>query len=396
LLEEYIEALPADCGRPRQEMSVAPRAAYVHVPFCARRCGYCNFTLVAGRLDLVDRYLAAIELELAALGGPHELDMLFIGGGTPSQLPPAALRRLFALLRQRFTLAAGAEVSFEVNPADFDDSLADSLHELGVTRVSLGAQSFDEAKLRLLERDHTAVDVRRAAGLAARFPTWSLDLIFAAPGETLDRWQTDLAAALELDPPHVSTYGLTIEPGTSFFARRRRGALASVPEETERAMYLAAIDGLTSAGHEHYEVSNFARPGHRSRHNENYWIGGEYFAVGPGAARHVAGRRETNHRSTFTYLKRVLGGRSPVAEAEELSREERARERLVFGLRRLEGVSRGEFERSTGFAIDALAGRAIGRFVEQGLLADDGQTIRLTRAGLLVSDGMWGEVLRGG
>jgi oxygen-independent coproporphyrinogen-3 oxidase len=372
---------------------MAPRAAYVHVPFCARRCGYCNFTLVAGRLDLVDRYLAALELELGALGGPHELDTLFLGGGTPSQLPPAALRRLFGLLRRQFALAPSAEVSFEVNPADFDESLADSLHELGVTRVSLGAQSFDDAKLQRLERDHTAAEVRRAAALASSFPTWSLDLIFAAPGETLAQWQADLEAALELGSPHLSTYGLTIEPGTSFFSRRRRGRLATVPEETERAMYLAAIDGLTAAGYEHYEVSNFARPGHRSRHNENYWTGGEYFAVGPGAARHVGGRRETNHRSTFTYLERVLGGRSPVAEAEQLPPEERARERLVFGLRRIEGVSRGEFERSMGFALDRLAGPAVARFVEQGLLADDGHTLRLTRAGLLVSDALWRELL---
>jgi oxygen-independent coproporphyrinogen-3 oxidase len=372
---------------------MTPRAAYIHVPFCARRCGYCNFTLVADRLDLVDRYLAAIERELSWLGGPHELDTLFFGGGTPSQLPPAALRQLFAIVGGRFRLAPGAEVSFEINPADFDAELADSLLELGVTRVSLGAQSFDDRKLALLERDHRAADVLRSAELARQVPTWSLDLIFAAPGETLADWQADLSAALALAPPHLSTYGLTIEPGTTFFGRRGRGVLVGAPEETERAMYEAAIDQLSAAGYEHYEVSNFARPGQRCRHNENYWVGGQYFAAGPGAARHIAGRREMNHRSTFTYLDRVLTGRSPVAEAEELPPAERARERLVFGLRRLEGVERSEFQAATGFAFDELAGTALAKFVSQDLIADDGRRIRLTRAGLMVSDALWAELL---
>ncbi len=372
---------------------MSPRALYVHVPFCARRCGYCNFTLVADRLDLVDRYLLAIERELAALGGPHELDTLFFGGGTPSQLPPPALRRLFEIVRSHFGLATGAEVSFEVNPADFEAELAGLLLELGVTRVSLGAQSFNDRKLVALERDHRAADVLCSAELARRFPTWSLDLIFAAPGETLAGWQADLEAALGLAPPHLSTYGLTIEPGTTFHGRRARGALAQAPEEAERAMYEAAIDRLTATGYEHYEVSNFARPGHRCRHNENYWLGGQYFAAGPGAASHVAGRRAMNHRSTFTYLDRVLAGGSAVVEAEELPPTERARERLVFGLRRLEGVDRQEFEAATGFALDELAGRALPRFVGRGLLADDGRRVFLTRAGLLVSDSLWGELL---
>lgn len=370
-----------------------PRALYIHVPFCARRCGYCNFTLVADRLDLVDRYLTAVERELSLLGGPHELDTLFFGGGTPSQLPPAALRQLFAILGDQFRLAPGAEVSFEINPADFDAGLADLLLELGVTRVSLGAQSFDDRKLALLERDHRAADVLRSAELARQFPTWSLDLIFAAPGETLADWQADLQAALQLAPPHLSTYGLTIEPGTTFFGRRARGTLLPAPEEAERSMYEAAIDRLTAAGYEHYEVSNFARPGQRCRHNENYWLGGQYFAAGPGAASHVAGRRAMNHRSTFTYLDRVVAGQSAVVEAEELPPDERARERLVFGLRRLEGVDRREFAAATGFDLDVLAGLALPRFVSQGLLADDGRRVRLTRAGLLVSDSLWGELL---
>ena len=250
-----------------------------------------------------------------------------------------------------------------------------------------------EANSAALERDHRAADIERSACLAKQFASWSLDLIFAAPGETLAGWQADVDRAMALQPPHLSTYGLTIEPGAAFFGRQARGKLVALPEETERAMYEFAIDRLAAAGYEHYEVSNFARPGHRCRHNENYWVGGEYFAAGPGAARHVAGRREMNHRSTFTYLDRVLAGRSPVAEAEELPPVERARERLVFGLRRLEGVDRQVFQQATGLSLDELAGPAIAKFVRQALLTDDGQRVRLTRAGLLVSDALWAEIL---
>ena len=159
-------------------------------------------------------------------------------------------------------------------------------------------------------------------------------------------------------------------------------------------MYERAIDDLTAGGFEHYEVSNFAQPGHRCRHNETYWTGGEYFAAGPGAARYVAGRRETNHRSTTTYLKRVLAGKSPVAEIETLDRENAARERLVFGLRRLEGVDRVRFEEYTGYTIEQLAGPSLQTFLDQGLLENTATHLRLTRRGLLVSDSLWPEFLR--
>ncbi len=265
----------------------------------------------------------------------------------------------------------------------------------GVNRLSLGGQSFDPAKLAGLERDHTP-EVLRAAARAARrrFASLSLDLIFAAPGETLDGWQADLAAALALDIDHVSTYGLTFERGTAFWSRLLTGDLGRLDEDLERAMYEAAIDTLTAAGFEHYEVSNFARAGHRCRHNEAYWSGAGYHAVGPGAARYVSGRREMNHRSTTTWLKRVLAGQSPVAERETLEPADRAREMLVFGLRRMAGVERAWFAAASGFDLDALAGEPLGRMVAQGLLSDDGRQIRLTRTGLLVSDAIWSHLLR--
>jgi oxygen-independent coproporphyrinogen III oxidase len=263
-----------------------------------------------------------------------------------------------------------------------------------VTRVSLGAQSFHDAKLRVLERDHDAEQIARAVSQARRFArSVSLDLIFAAPGETLDDWRRDLAAALALAPDHLSTYGLTYEKGTAFWPRLLRGELAPAEEEGERQMYEAAIDTLSAAGFEHYEVSNFARPGHRSRHNEAYWLGREYYAAGPGAARHLAGRRETNHRSTTTWIRRLLAGQSPTAESELLTPELRARERVIFGLRRLEGIDLQEIARDTGVDVARLLARPIEKHLAIGCLVREGSRLRLTRAGLLVSDAMWPEYL---
>lgn len=370
--------------------ALPPRAAYVHVPFCRRRCGYCNFTVVAGRDDLVADYLRAIERELEQLREPRPVDTLFFGGGTPTQLPPAALDRLCRLVRRWFPLATGYEFSVEANPADLDRPRLEILQAAGVNRLSLGGQSFDDGKLERLERDHRRSQLERAiAACRPRFPSLALDLIFAVPGETLAAWRADLQAALASGVDHVSTYGLTFERGAAFWGRLQRGELQPVGETCELAMYEAALDLLAAAGWEHYEVSNFARPGHRCRHNEAYWRGHAYFAVGPGAARYVDGWRETNHRSTTTYLKRVLSGQSPVAERERLAPPDAARERLVFELRMLEGVERAAFAAATGFEIDRLVGDALRRFVEQGFLEDTGSRVRLTRAGLLISDALW-------
>jgi putative oxygen-independent coproporphyrinogen III oxidase len=373
-----------------------PRSAYIHVPFCRHRCGYCNFTLVAGRDDLIEAYLEALARELSWLEQPREVETLFFGGGTPTHLPPRQLERLFAIVREWFPLAAGGELSVEANPIDLDESKSQILSAAGVTRVSVGGQSFKEQKLEKLERDHVGLDVVSAVDLARTFAkSVSLDLIFGVPGETLNEWREDLEAAIRVvRPDHISTYGLTFEKGTAFWSRLTHGELTRVDEEVERQIYELAIDTLTAVGYEHYEVSNFARPGHRCRHNENYWIGSGYYAAGPGAARFIGGRRETNHRSTTTYISRVLAGQSPVAESEQLAPEDAARERLVFALRRLEGIDTAEFATATDFRVEQLGGAALPRLIEQRLLDFTSGRLRLTRAGLLVSDAIWPEFLR--
>ncbi len=372
-----------------------PRAAYVHVPFCARRCGYCNFTVVAGRRDRIPDFLQALQTELSWLERPRPVDTLYLGGGTPTHLDADSLQRLLALVTTWHPLRPGAEFSVEANPVDVTEATAAALAAHGVTRISIGAQSFHASTLELLERDHRAEQIEAACKTARRhIATLSLDLMFAVPHDALARWSADLDRALRLAPDHLSTYGLTFERGTTFWNRRHRGELTPCEESLERELFAAAIERLTRAGYEHYEVSSFARPGSRCRHNQVYWTGRSFYAAGPGAARYVGGRRETNHRSSSTYVRRVLGGQSPVAEWEELEPEDRAREQLVFGLRRLEGVDRSDFTARTGFTIDDLAGPHLAMFVADGLFRDDGQRVTLTLEGLMVSDSLWSHLLR--
>jgi len=371
-----------------------PRSAYVHVPFCRHRCGYCDFTLVAGRDDLIDRYLEALDRELGRLTVPLEIDTLYLGGGTPSHLGPARLRQLFRMLGQRLKPTANTEVTLEANPLDVTPELVAVAADCGVTRVSLGSQSLDEATLRSLDRDHTPDDVRRAAALlsAAGF-TLSLDVMTAAPGQSLADVQRDLDAAVALSPPHISVYCLTWEKGTAFETQRQQGRLAPVAEPLERAMFEAAIDRLTAAGYEHYEVSNFATPGHRCRHNEAYWHLRPWEAFGPGAARFDGRTRITNHRSTTTWIKRLLADQDPAGDVDAMTAEEAARERLVVGLRRREGVAEAEFLAASGFTPRQLAGEVVDRWMAAGLATESDGRLQLTREGLLVSDSLWADVL---
>jgi len=365
----------------------SPTAAYIHVPFCAHRCGYCDFTVVAGKDHLADDYIRALELELRSLEFPRTVRTLFLGGGTPTHLDADQLDRLLTLIQTWIHLEPGYEFSVEANPAGLGRDKIDCLAAHGVNRVSLGVQSFEREVLALLERDHDARQVEAAVELlASRIPNFSLDLIFGVPGQSLALWRETLARAVSLKPKHLSTYGLTFEKGTAFWSRRARGTLQQAPDELERAMYAAAMDELPLSGYEQYELSNFAKPGFQCRHNETYWAGQQYYGFGPGAARYLAGRRETNHRSVLTWMRRVLAGKSPVGDVDELSPADRARETLVVGLRRAGGVDRATYRATSGFDIEEVAGTAIDRHCTSGLLERTGSGIRLTREGRFLAD----------
>jgi oxygen-independent coproporphyrinogen-3 oxidase len=375
-------------------MRASPRHAYVHVPFCRHRCGYCDFTLVAGRDDLIERYVAALTRELKRVQQPLEIDTLYLGGGTPSHLGPAGLRRLFGVLQERLRPAADAEVTVEANPLDVSDAFVGACRELGVTRVSLGGQSLDATTLQSLDRDHMPDDVRAAVGrLLQAGLVVNLDIMTAAPGQTLAAVESDLAAARAIGVQHVSVYCLTWEQGTAFESARRRGDLVPAEESLERAMFELAIDRLSAAGYEQYEVSNFARSGFRCRHNEAYWDCRPWEAFGPGAARFDGRTRTTNHRSTTAWINKTLAGENATGDVDRMTDEQAARERIVVGLRRCDGIDRTAFRAASGFELDTLAGDAIQRWAAAGLANDDGRRVRLTRAGLLVSDALWADVL---
>jgi len=365
----------------------AARSAYIHVPFCLHRCGYCDFTLVAGKDHLIGSYLDGLARELEMLGEPREVETLFFGGGTPTHLPAADLAQLLDQVRRWFPLAEGYEWSVEANPHGFDADKMQVLADRGVNRISLGVQSFDPHVLRFLERDHQPeeIDTTRAL-LRSQFDNISFDLIFGVPGQTLESWRETLRRALALEPQHLSTYGLTFEKGTSFWSRRSKGEIRQLPEELEREMYALAMEELEAAGFVQYEISSFACPGFECRHNQVYWTGLPYYGFGPGAASYLAGCRAVNHRSVTTWLKRIRAGESPVGESEELSPEDRARERIVLVLRRCAGLHRDDFRKQTGYDLDDLAGEVITRHRDAGLLEESEGHLRLTREGRFVAD----------
>lgn len=369
-----------------------PRAAYVHLPFCAHRCGYCDFAIAVGRDDRRAAYLDALEAELRRLGAAQPVDTLFLGGGTPTYLDVSELERLLDALAVWFPLRPGHEFSVEANPGTLGADKLRLLVERGLTRISLGCQSFDPALLRALDRDHAPADAFRAVDAVRAFDlTLSIDLIFGVPGQTLDGWRSDLAQALALAPDGVATYGLTYEKGTPLWKAVRAGQTRTLDEETERAFYAEAMDRLEGAGVGQYELSNFARPGNECRHNRVYWANDAHWGFGMGAAEYVDGERRVNTRDLDGYVKKALAGRDVAFQRERLVGSETALETLGQNLRRREGVVRTEFSARFGEAPEAYCGAALERLVGWGLLADDGASLRLTRDGKFVADSVVAE-----
>ena len=399
-----------------------PRAAYLHVPFCGHHCGYCDFAVTAGRDHLIELYLDALAAELAGLGGPRPVETIFIGGGTPTYLSAEQLDRLLGAVNKWLPLGQetggrrqgsdpggtpspdllspvscllSPEFSVESTPESLTAEKAAVLAAHGVTRVSVGVQSFRPDTLAALDRRHTAEQIPRAVEAVRRHGLeLSFDLIFGAPGSTLESWAADLDAALSYEPDHLSTYGLTYETGTPLWKDRRAGRVRPVGEDSELAMYVHAIDRLTAAGFEHYEVSNFARPGRRCRHNERYWANEAYHGFGVGAARYVGGVRELNTRDTQAYIRKVLAGESPTFQTERLGPQDRAFETIGTQLRRAEGIGRPRFHEQTGLVLDELIGDRVRNLVAAGLMADDGHSVRLTRRGKCVADGVVEELMK--
>ncbi len=373
---------------------------YIHIPFCARKCAYCDFYSLplAGVPSFgktVARFFQALEKELAALPAGFAPDTVYIGGGTPTALDAAQLGDLLDLVRRRVPLAAVREWTVEANPGTLDAGKAAVLRRAGVNRVSLGVQSLDDAALRRLGRLHTAAEARAGFDLlrAAGFDNVSVDLMYALPGETTERMLADVRGLLAWQPEHLSCYALAIEPGTPLAEQQARGALVEVPDEEQAEQYHALRRTLLAAGWEHYEISNFARPGRACRHNLNYWRGGEYAGCGPAAHGHTAGRRHANVEDLDDYCRRIEAGGSPRDFEEELAPEAKARETLIVWLWLLEGVDLAAFRQQTGFDALALSGAALEQLCAQGLLELGAGRLRLTERALFVSNRVFAELV---
>lgn len=371
-----------------------PAAIYVHWAFCPYVCPYCDFAKWAYDERAAERYLRALEAEIAA-APPFEATTVFYGGGTPNAYAPAALVRVLAALRERFGVRDGAEVSIEVNPDRALTAGFDVLRAGGANRLSIGAQSFDADELRVLGRRHRPDDVvetvRRAR--AAGFGNVNVDLIFGAPGQTGASWERSLDAVLDLGVEHVSTYGLTIEEGTPYARWQARDPAAFADDAREAALYELAIAKLTGAGFEHYEISNFARPGFRCEHNANYWRNGEYRGFGVGAASYAGGVRSTHTRDRGLYEAAALAGAPIPGDSEELTGAARTGEAVMLALRTSEGVDAGTFRERYGIDVFTHYAPVIADYAAAGLLVADGRGVRLTARGRFVANDVCGAFL---
>jgi oxygen-independent coproporphyrinogen-3 oxidase len=332
---------------------VHPRHIYVHVPFCARRCAYCDFSIAVRRVVPVEDYVRALGQELSLrFGGATDwyADTLYFGGGTPSRLGGSGVAAAIGTIVRRVSLADGAEVTLEANPDDISADSVSAWRDAGVNRLSIGAQSFDDNVLAWMHRTHDASSIGRGVDMARRggITNVSIDLIFALPENVERSWERDVAQALELEPSHVSLYGLTVEPHTPLGRWQRKGEVVESPEDQYEAEFLHAHDAMSAAGFDHYEVSNFGRPGMRSRHNSSYWDDSPYAGLGPSAHEFDGQRRRWNAGAYVDWLRRVEAGRDPMDQSEELSAENRSAERVYLGLRTTRGLalSGEEMERS--------------------------------------------------
>ena len=377
---------------------------YIHIPFCKSRCIYCAFYSTTDP-SLRQRYVDAVCREMVIRGERREergerIDTIYLGGGTPSQLTADQLRQLFIYINKVYKLpppsggvGGGVEVTIECNPDDITPEYAEALSQLPVNRVSMGAQTFDDKRLRFLHRRHTANQVQQAVSRLrdAGIRNISIDLMYGFPGETLSQWERDIDSALSLDVEHLSAYCLSIEEGTPLYKLHKRDGSFCVicDEETERQMYYLLIDRLTAAGYEHYEISNFAKPGFRSRHNSSYWTDVPYIGLGAAAHSYDGQQRRWNIDDINTYIKGIENG-EPAYDYELIDDTTRYNDRVMLALRTCEGL---DLQSLTPADRDYLLPLA-NRYIADGLLSNDGRRLRLTRNGLFVSDMVISDLMR--
>ncbi|MGC8834630.1 MAG: radical SAM family heme chaperone HemW [Armatimonadota bacterium] len=366
---------------------------YIHIPFCMRKCPYCDFNSYTAAGRDIDAYVQALLLEMRLVKNSlsHNLPTfgsVYFGGGTPTVLPASNLISILDSIRSFFPISSDAEITVEANPGTVSPESLAQLRSAGFNRLSLGVQSLENRFLRALGRIHTAEQAMESFVWARRagFTNISIDLIYALPGQSIDDWRADLGCALNLHPEHISAYALTIEPGTPFWRRREKGKLQLPNEDEELEMERLAEGMLCSGGYERYEVSNYAKPGYRSRHNQMYWRNWPYLGFGAGAASYWDGERRINIKQPSAYARVVGRGRLPVAEAERLPPLKAAGEMLMLGLRMLEGIDSADVKRRFGVDVLSAFASEVERMKTLGLLQVDGTRLKLTPRGLLLAN----------
>ena len=365
-------------------------ALYVHIPFCRSLCGYCDFYSIIPPQDLVSPLVDALLLELEQYQRQLKLNLktVFIGGGTPTSMPVAELQRLIAAIRRLPVAGESLEFTVEANPATVSDEMATMLAEQSVNRASIGAQSFQPNELAVLERIHGPDEIRETVDRCRNhgIEQISLDLIFAIPGQSSVAWQNNLRAALNINPDHLSCYSLTYERGTRLYDSLMSGTIERVDPDLDASMYDTAIEILTEAGYEHYEISNFARPGRHCRHNLTYWRNEPYLGIGPAAAGYLNCVRYKNLENVKGYINRIRAGQSPRDEEELRNLEGQMRDTAMLSLRTMDGLDRRLFIQRFETDPAAFFQRAIELNLSRGLIELSDNHIRLTTAGIFLAD----------
>ena len=379
------------------EVARTPLSVYVHVPFCATRCGYCDFNTYtsaelgaapgASRAAYLDAVVREVELAASVLGEVPPVSTVFFGGGTPTLLAASELVGLLDAVRARLPLAPDAEVSTESNPESVEEAYLAEIRAGGFNRISFGMQSAVPAVLARLDRRHTPGRVPAVVGWAraAGFDSVSVDLIYGTPGETPADWEASVRAALAAGPDHVSAYALALEPATRMAAQIRRGTLPEIDLDAQADCYELADALLGEAGMTAYEISNWALPGYECRHNLGYWRGDTWWGFGPGAHSHAGGVRWWNVKHPATYAGRLAAGESPAAEREVLTAEERREERVLLEIRISDGLPVA--------VLTASERRRVPTLVRRGLVVAEGDRLRLTLRGRLLADAVVRDLL---
>ena len=362
---------------------------YIHIPFCKTRCAYCDFystTHEAWKQQYVDAVCKELVQRKDYLKG-ETVDTIYMGGGTPSQLSIAQLNALFATIEAHFPLSKHPEITIEVNPDDVSDSYAEGLKQTPVNRISMGIQTFDDATLRILNRRHTE-QIARMATMRLRekgFQNISIDLMYGLPGETIEQWENDLQQAIALNVEHISAYHLTYEEGTPLYRMLQKGMVSEVSEEHSLMCFNTLIDTLQQAGFQHYEISNFCKPGKHSRHNSSYWQGIAYLGCGAAAHSFDGASRQWNIADIKNYIKGIEKD-EPCYEIEALDNATRYNEYIMTGLRTSHGISIEEVAARYGQPLADTCQKSATPHLESGKLITEENRIKLSREGIFVSD----------